>query len=341
MSAYQVTWYLLIGLLLAVYAILDGFDLGVGFWHLRAKGDKNRRTLLRAVGPHWDGNEVWLLTGGGALFAAFPPVYATVFSGFYLAMMVVVFALIFRAVSWEFRAKSESSSGKAAWDFGFSAGSIVAGLLFGVALGNVMRGIPLDTAQNYTGGFFGLLNPYALLIGVLGLAMFAFHGALFTVIKTGGELEQQARGWASRSGLVYLVLYLVASVATVIGQGHLMRNYSSMPVLWVLPILAVAAIIGAILFHARGESGKAFFSSSISILAMICTVAAGLFPRLVPALGSPALSLTAGNSSSSELTLRTMLVLALIGMPLVIGYTIWSYRAFAGKVDIEAEGEGY
>ena len=341
MSAYQVTWYLLVGLLLAVYAILDGFDLGVGFWHLRAKGDKNRRTLMRAIGPHWDGNEVWLVTGAGALFAAFPRVYATVFSGFYLAMMLVIFALIFRAVSLEFRSKSETSVGRAAWDFCFSAGSVVAALLFGVALGNIMRGIPLDPAQNYTGGFFGLLNPYALLIGLVALAMVAFHGALYIILKSQGELERQARGWASGSGVVYLVLYLAAAVVTVIGHGHLLDNYGRVPVLWVFPILAVVTIIGALVFHSRGGQGRAFVASSLSILALMGTAAAGLFPRLVPALGTPELSMTAANASSSELTLRTMLVIALIGMPLVVGYTIWVYRAFAGKIDIEAESEGY
>ena len=172
----QVTWYFLIGFLLTVYAVLDGFDLGVGFWHLFTKSDEDRRVLLNAVGPVWDGNEVWLITGGGALFAAFPHVYATVFSGMYLALMLVLYALIFRAVSMEFRSKDPSARWRAGWDAAFSLGSVVPALLFGVALGNLLRGLLLDATKTYVGGFFNLLNPYALLIGVVGLAMIATHG---------------------------------------------------------------------------------------------------------------------------------------------------------------------
>jgi cytochrome d ubiquinol oxidase subunit II len=320
---------------------LDGFDLGVGFWHLRARGDKNRRTLMRAVGPHWDGNEVWLVTGGGALFAAFPRVYATVFSGFYLAMILVIVALGLRAVSFEFRGKGDSSRWRGLWDAGFSIGSILAALLFGVALGNIMRGIPLDAEQYYAGTFWGLLNPYALLIGVLGVVMIAFHGALFTVVKTSGELMSAARGWASKMGRVYLVLFLAAAIVSTISQGHLLQNYNRFPILWVVPVLARAMIIGALVYHQRKRPGRAFVASSLSIVALMAMAAVGLFPRLVPALGAPELSLTAANASSSMHTLQVMLVVALIGMPLVIGYTLWVYRAFAGKVDLEAEPEGY
>ena len=341
MTELQVTWYFLIGLLLTGFAVLDGFDLGVGFWHLNAKGDKQRRTLLNAVGPTWDGNEVWLLGGGGALFAAFPPVYASVFSGFYLAMMLVVFALIARAVSLEFRSKEASATWRRVWDAVFSVSSTVAALLFGVALGNVLRGVPLDAAGDYTGSFWTLLNPYALLVGILGLAMLAFHGALFIVLKTDGELAANARKWAAGTGWLYLGLFLAVSVVTVATQPHLMANYSNHPVLWVVPVLALLLILGAVFFHRQNRGGLSFIFSSLSIAGMMGLCGAGLFPNLVPALGTPELSLTAANASSSQLTLKTMLIVTALGMPFVIGYTIWVYRSFGGKVDVESESAHY
>ncbi len=341
MTALQVIWFLLVGVLFTGFAILDGFDLGVGFWYLRSKGDKERRTLLNAVGPVWDGNEVWLLTGGGALFAAFPPVYASVFSGFYLAIMLLLLALISRAVSLEFRSKEESPTWRATWDTVFSVSSILAGLLFGVALGNILRGIPLDEAGNYTGTFLGLLNPYALLIGVLGLTMLAFHGANYIVLKAPGDLAERAGRWALGAGIVYVVLFMAAAMTTVGTQPHLVENYNASPVLHLIPFLGLFSIIASILMGRRGQSGKAFLFSSLSIAGMWGTTGAALFPRLVPALGNPELSLTAANSSSSELTLKTMFILALIGVPIVLGYTIWVYRAFAGKVDIEQESNHY
>lgn len=341
MTELQVTWYFLIGLLLTGFAVLDGFDLGVGFWHLGSRGDRERRTLLNAVGPTWDGNEVWLLAGGGALFAAFPPVYASVFSGFYLAMMLVVFALIARAVSLEFRSKERSTAWRKFWDVVFSASSTVAALLFGVALGNILRGIPLDGAGNYTGSFWALLNPYALMTGVLGLAMLAFHGAVFIVLKTEGELAERARKWASGAGWVYLGLFLLASVVTVATRPQLMKNYSDGPVLWIVPVLALFLIVAAVVFHKQNRAVLSFVFSSLSIAGMMALCGAGLFPNLVPALGTPELSLTAANASSSQLTLKTMLIVAVLGMPFVIGYTMWVYKSFRGKVDVESESAHY
>ncbi len=341
MTELQVTWYFLVGVLLTVFAVLDGFDLGVGFWHLRARGDRERRTLLNAIGPVWDGNEVWLLTGGGALFAAFPPVYASVFSGFYLAMMLVVLALVARAVSLEFRSQTPSQSWRATWDTVFSVASIVASLLFGVALGNILRGIPLDASGNYLGSFWTLLNPFALLIGVLGLMMIAHHGALYIILKADGNLARRARGWARGSGIPYLGLFLAAVLVTVTTQSHLLDNFRSTPILWVIPAVALMFIAGAIRFHRQGRDGLAFTFSSLSIVGLMGLVGAGLFPRLVPALGAAELSLTAGNSSSSQLTLATMLLLAVVGVPLVIGYTVWVYRSFAGKVEVDRESAHY
>jgi len=341
MTALQVIWFFLVGVLFVGYAVLDGFDLGVGIWHLGAKGDDERRAILNAVGPVWDGNEVWLLTAGGALFGAFPAVYASVFSGFYLALMLVLLGLMARAISFEFRSQVESPSWRSSWDVVFSVSSIVVTVLFGVALGNILRGIPLDPAGNYTGTFFALLNPYALMIGLLGLAMLAFHGALYVVIKGSGELEERARGWARPAGYAYLALFLVASLVTIATQAHLLENYREVVVLWILPVLVLAFIAGAIVFHRRGEAGRAFLSSSLSIAAIWGMVGAGLFPVLVPALGAPELSLTVTNASSGNLTLKAMFIIALLGMPFVIGYTAWVYWAFKGKVDVSQESAHY
>ena len=214
-------------------------------------------------------------------------------------------------------------------------------MLFGVALGNILRGIPLDSSGNFTGTFWTLLNPYALMIGILGLAMIAFQGALYTVIKASGDLESRARGWARSAGYAYLALFVVASVVTIVTQAHLLENYREVVVLWAVPALVLAFIVGAIVFHRRGEAGRAFLSSSLSIAAIWGLVGSGLFPRLVPALDAPELSLTLANASSGDLTLKTMFVIALLGMPLVIGYTLWVYWAFKGKVDLSHESSHY
>jgi len=338
MSALQVTWFVLIGVLLTGYAILDGFDLGVGFWHLFTKKDLERRTLLNAIGPVWDGNEVWLLAGGGAIFAAFPHVYATVFSGMYLALTLVLLALIFRAVSVEFRSKEPSQRWRNSWDVAFALGSIIPALLFGVALGNIMRGLPLNLDWTFTGTFLTLLNPYALLIGFIGFAMIVTHGALYVALKTEGDLAAQAVKWAQVSWWAYVLLFLVGTLFTAMTQQHLLENYLRIPALWMLPaaVFVMIALIGV--FNRWDQPRQAFAASVISIAGCMSLIGVSLFPRIVPALGRPALSLTVANASSSELTLLVMLILALIGMPFVIGYTIWAYRTFGGKAETEPGG---
>jgi len=332
MSILPVIWFFLIGILLTVYAILDGFDLGVGFWYLFAKKEENRRTFLNAIGPIWDGNEVWLLTGGGALFAAFPIVYATVFSGFYLALMLVLWALIFRAVAIEFRSKSQSAIWRKTWDAAFAIGSIVPGLLFGVAIGNILRGLPLDANGDYAGTFFDLLNPYALLIGLLGLSMFAVHGAQFIILKTQGDLAEKARKWAKNAWVIYVGLFCLASIATVILEHHLFVNFILFPFLLIVPILSAASMALIFYFNKKGFAKAAFAASSSSIAGLMALTGTGIFPNLVPALDSAGAGLNVFNASSSPKTLGIMLVIACIGMPFVIAYTIWIYRIFRGKV---------
>ncbi len=337
MTALQVTWFFLIGVLLVGYAILDGFDLGVGIWHLFAKGDENRRTLLNAIGPVWDGNEVWLLTGGGAIFAAFPHVYATVFSGLYLALMLVLLGLIFRAVSIEFRSKVASPRWRSVWDTAFAVGSALPALLFGVAMGNILRGLPLNESKDFAGTFFGLLNPYALMIGVLGFVMFATHGANYIVLKTEGQLADQARSWARRSSVAYLGLFVVAVVVTVITQPQLLANCRALQFLWVVPAVALVAIAMTCVANRKDQAGNAFAWSTVSIAGLMAMCGAGIFPKIVPALNDPELSLTIGNASSSARTLTVMLVVALVGMPLVLIYTGWIYHTFRGKVRLTAD----
>lgn len=329
MSALQVAWFALIGILLAGYVILDGYDLGVGFWHLLSRSETERKALRRSIAPYWDANEVWLITAGGALFAAFPMVYATVFSGFYLPLMLVVFALIFRAVSIEFVEHATSPGTKRAWEIAFGLGSVLPALLFGVAMGNILRGLPLDASGNYTGTFFDLLNPYSLLIGVAGFALFAMHGALFVQLGSDRGLAAKAKKWALWSWAFYLVLLATCHIATSSAAGGLVANIAKTPVLWSLYPLVLISTVGVGVLNGAGRVRQAFVCSCASIVLLIFTLAAALFPNLVPALDNGK-SLTLANSSSSPLTLAIMLGVALVGMVVVLGYTIWVRLAFRG-----------
>jgi cytochrome d ubiquinol oxidase subunit II len=336
----RVAWYILIGVLLIGYAILDGFDLGVGvLYRIVAKTDRERRILLNSIGPVWDGNEVWILTGGGALFAAFPQVYATVFSGFYLALMLVLYALIFRAVSLEFRSKMQDERWRNAWDWAFSVGSFLPALLYGVAIGNVARGVPVDASMEFAGNFFTLLNPYALLIGLLGLAVFVTHGALYLTLKTEGVLAERAGLWAQRAWLASVVLYGLATIATVIESPHKFDNFFRYPIAWLAVLLSWAAILytGNLALR-KGQYKRAFLSSAVAIASLMSVFGIGNFPDMLPAVNDVAHSLTIYNASSSDKTLQVMLVIALIGMPIVIAYTAYVYRVFKGKVQLSEEG---
>lgn len=330
----QAIWFLLVGVLIIGYAILDGFDLGVGVLHLFLRNEQERRISLNAIGPVWDGNEVWLLTGGGALFAAFPVVYATVFSGFYLALMLLLVALIFRAVSMEFRSKVDSPQWKKVWDWGFGLGSLLPAILLGVAFGNILHGIPIDGQGNFTGSFAGLLNPYAILIGILSLSLFTMHGALYLTLKTEGELRERMSGVASTFWVGTVALYTLATVSTFFVSPFLFRGMLSNPLFWVLFLLLLVSLISVPVLLKSGKFFAAFLASAALIASMIGLSAVSLFPRLVPSATNLDYSLTIRNASSTPATLTVMLVIALIGMPIVIGYTWFIYRVFKGKVEI-------
>ncbi len=325
-------WYALVGILLIGYAILDGFDLGVGSLLLFTKGDTNRRVLLNAIGPVWDGNEVWLVVGGGALFAAFPDVYATVFSGFYLPLMLLLAGLIFRAVAIEFRSKEASPRWREFWDRAFCVASILIAVLLGVALGNIVLGIPLGADKEYQGGFFNLLNPYAIIVGLTTVSLFAMHGAIYLVMKTEGELQAQVKKWVRSAMIFFGVCYGSLTIATFIFAPHMADRIREHPWFFILPLVSLLAIANVPREMSRGKEARAFLFSCLSIAFLLCLFGVGLWPNLVPSNPIPAHSLTAYNSSASQATLTIMFSITLIGMPFVLAYTIAIYTVFRGKV---------
>lgn len=340
MSDLQLIWFILFAVLVTGYAILDGFDLGVGIIQLFTKDADERRNNINACGPVWDGNEVWLLTAGGALFAAFPIVYATVFSGFYLAFMLLLTALIFRAVSFEFRKYSEKPKSKKYWDYAFALGSTVPALLYGVAMGNILKGLPIEITNGTVSSsitFLGLLNPYALLFGILSLIMFLMHGAIYMTLKTDGAYREKMAAFASKAWIGVTVLYFIATFASVFTSPFLFQGVFKNPLVWLFLVIIFASVFYIPIGLKAKRYGYTFISSSALIASMIGLTAVSLFPRLVPSSINLANSLTIYNASSTERTLSTMFIIALIGMPIVIFYTIFIYRVFKGKVVINSD----
>ncbi len=330
----QITWFVLWGVLWAVYFMLDGFVLGTGMLHFSlGRSDGDRRVLINAVGPVWDGNEVWLITAGGATFAAFPTTYALMFSYLYTALLLLLFALIIRGVSYEFRGKSPEEGWKKGWDAAIFLGNFLPALLFGVAFGNIFAGLPMDAA-GYHGSLFSLLNPYGLLTGVLFVVLFAQHGALYTALKSRGDLSLRGAIMAKKLWPALLVV-AVAFLGYTYFATHLYDNYFSHPLLLVVPALAVAALLGIRLFAAKENLLAAFASSCLTILLVVGTGVVGLFPNLIPSSLDPAYSLTIFNSSSSAYTLKIMTVVAFIFVPIVIAYKIWVYRIFRAPVTLD------
>jgi cytochrome bd ubiquinol oxidase subunit II len=330
-------WFLLIGVLIGGYAVLDGFDLGAGILHLWvARRDEERRTVIASIGPVWDGNEVWLITFGGALFAAFALAYATVFSGFYVALMLLLLALIFRAVAIEFRDQEASRRWRSAWDVAFSLGSIVAALLLGVALGNIVAGLPLDADGQYRGGLVGLLRPFPLAVGLLTLALFAWHGSSWLVLKTGDDVQARARR-ARFSGLAAtLVLWVAATAISIIDAPGAWGSFGQ-PLTWLAPLAFLAAVTAGWWFARARRETHALLASAGAILSLVAIVGISLYPDLVPSTGAGE-SITVAGAASSDLTLTVMLVITLLGMPLVLLYTGYVYSRFTGRVSL---GNGY
>jgi len=330
-------WFWLIGVLIIGYAILDGFDFGVGILSLFSRFENERRIHFNAIGPVWDGNEVWLLTGGGALFAAFPAVYAMVFSGFYIALMLLLAALIFRAVSFEFRNKVDSPAWRRLWDWAFGLGSLLPALLFGVVIGNILHGVPIDTNGNYLGTFIGLLNPYSLGVGFLSLVLFTMHGAIYLATKSDGILRDRCQKWASNLWISYVLFYVVITLWTWLASPFLFKDAPGNSLFYIFIIVLLGCIVYLPIMLKAGKFNRAFLVSSLIITAMLGQMALSLYPRLVPSSIDLQYSLTIYNSSSSPLTLQTMLIIAVAGVPIVIAYSAFIHYVFRGKVEITEE----
>jgi cytochrome d ubiquinol oxidase subunit II len=329
----QSIWFFLWGLLWAIFFMTDGFDFGIGtLLPVLGKSESDKRLMINAMGPLWDGNEVWLITAGGVTFAAFPLVYATMFSSLYTALMLILFALILRGVAFEFRGNVESAAWRKVWDTCIFVGSFAPALLFGVAFGNIFQGIPFDGDGIYQGNLLTLLNPYGLLGGLLFLSLFLVHGALWLAIKTEGDLHARAAGMANKLWPVLLGVAVIFLVATAIFT-PLYANYLAQPALIIVIAGAVAALLGIKFFLRQQAYFKAWFASAGTIV--LCTFfgVIGLFPNLFPSSIKAEYSLSAFNASSSPLTLTIMLVVVIIFVPIVLAYQIWAYNMFKGKLN--------
>lgn len=356
-------WWILIVVLLVGFALTDGFDMGVlNLMPVIGKSNVERRVMINTVAPHWDGNQVWLLTAGGAIFAAWPTVYATSFSGFFLAMILVLAALFFRPVGFEYRAKIDNPKWRNTWDWGLFIGGFVPSVIFGVAFGNLLQGVPFEfnniNQVKYTGSFFGLLNPFALLCGVLSLVMLTTHGATWLQMKTTGELRNRARTMAQLTATITLVAFVLAGVWLYFKEGFIVtsaldhnapslfinkkvaiehgawfKNFFEMPVLWVVPALAVVGALLTVIASKANRSGLAFFSSALMIIGVIVTAVCSMFPFILPSISHPEMSLTMWDATASQNTLTVMLVAAIIFVPIALLYTVWAYIKMYGRVD--------
>ena len=332
----QLIWFGLVGLLMAGYAILDGFDLGVGILHLFARNDTERRIFMNSIGPLWDGNEVWLVVFGGALFAAFPRAYAAAFSGFYLGFMLLLCCLIFRGVSMEFRSKHEGATWRSCWDVAFCFSSALATFLFGVVVGNCLQGLPLGADGDLIRPLYvpDLLNPYSVVTGLFAVYTFAMHGSIYLYLKTEGELQTRIRSWMWTTFAFFLTHYVLLSVCTLRYVERSTAKYEEYPWLWVMPALNILAIFNIPRAIHLGKPLYAFFSSSCTIAAFTFLFGTTLFPNLLVSTVSPEYSLTVSSAASTEKTLGIMLGMAILGLPFVLAYTATVYWVFRGKVQI-------
>lgn len=364
----RVIWWLLLGVLLIGFAVTDGFDLGTAaLLPFVAKTDLERRVVINSIGPTWEGNQVWLILGGGAIFAAWPPLYAVSFSGFYLAMFAILFALILRPVGFKYRSKRENSTWRNAWDWALFVGGAVPSLIFGVAVGNVLQGIPFhfnnDLRIFYDGTtLFELLNPFALLCGLLSVAMLVMHGSAWLVLKTEGAVADRARSYGTIAALATVALFVLGGIWLWIGidgyhitsaidplgpsnplaktvaraPGAWFENYGSQPWMMIAPLLGIAGAIAAFAFMGARREIAAILATSLSIFGIISTVGLSMFPLILPSSIDPRSSLTVWDSSSSHMTLFIMLVATAIFIPIIIAYTTWVYHVMWGKIDEKA-----
>jgi len=329
-------WFTVFVLLVIGYVILDGFDLGVGMLHLFAKQDQERRLMLNSIGPVWDGNEVWLVTAGGALFAGFPDIYATMLSAFYMPVMILLFGLMFRAVAIEFRSKQPMMWWRWTWDVVFFLGSVTISLILGLIIGNLIRGIPLDANKEFIGTIETILDPYSFLVGLLTISLFAMHGSIYILMKTEGELHDKMRNRTNPCIIFFIIMYAVTTMATLIYMPHMIQALHDRPIFFLIAVMNIICVanIPREIYH--GRDVRAFISSCLNMICLLALYAIGTYPIVVRAINDPAnLSLTIYNSSASTLTLQILFLMAFIGIPLVVAYTTAVYYIFRGKVNMD------
>jgi cytochrome bd ubiquinol oxidase subunit II len=362
----KLIWWLFVGVLLVGFAITDGFDLGVGaLLPFLGKNDDERRVIINSVGATWEGNQVWFVTAGGAIFAAWPVVYATAFSGFYIALMLTLFALFFRPVGFDYRSKVADPRWRAAWDWGLFAGGFVPALIFGVAFGNLLQGVPFsfdnDLRVTYSGSFWQLLNPFGLLAGVVSLSMLLMHGSVYLHIRTEGEIAARARLVTKITGVVFIMAFILAGVWVMNGiegyrivsmlpanvastpldkvvekaAGAWMSNYTNHPLLWLAPVLGIAGALLAIAASGAKKTIAAFIASSVMLAGVIFTAGIAMFPFVMPSSSDPRSSLTVWDVVSSHMTLQIMFWVVLVFLPIILAYTSWVYSVLRGKITVE------
>lgn len=363
----KIIWWLFVGVLLIGFAITDGFDLGVGaLLPFIGRNDEERRVVINSVGATWDGNQVWFITAGGAVFAAWPMVYATAFSGFYIALMLTLFALFFRPVGFDYRSKVEDPRWRTAWDWGLFVGGFVPALIFGIAFGNLLQGVPFsfdtDLRVTYSGSFWQLLNPFALLAGVVSLSMLVMHGSVYLQIRTEDIIARRAQLATRLSGIVFLISFILAGVWIMAGiggysitsiaplnntitpldkvvetvSGAWLNNYHAHPVLWLAPLLGIVGAIGAMTLSRGGKLVTAFISSSVMLAGVILTAGIAMFPFVMPSSSDPNSSLTLWDAVSTHKTLQIMFWVVLIFLPIILVYTSWVYHILRGKITVES-----
>jgi len=358
----RLVWWGLIGVLLIGFAITDGFDLGVGaLLTLVGKSDEDRRVMINTIGPHWDGNQVWFITAGGAIFAAWPMIYAAAFSGFYIALALTLIALWMRPIGFDYRSKLPNKTWRTAWDWALFCGGLVPALIFGVAFGNLLLGVPFEfdntLRTTYTGSFFGLLNPFAILAGLISVSMLLTHGANWLQLKTDGNLLSRARFVSSYLSLLTVLLFMLAGVVVANIDGYVitsqvdplatsnplkktvelvsgawLNNYSTYPWMIAAPVLGIFAGLGSAWFSKQQRGGWAFVMSSLMMAGIILTAGAAMFPFLMPSSSMPNASLTVWDATSSYLTLKTMFIVACIFVPIVLSYTAYSFYVMRGRI---------
>ncbi len=332
---YPTWWFLVVGGCFSGYAILDGFDLGAGAIHLFFNKEESRRIALNAIGPVWDGNEVWLVIGGGALFAGFPAAYAAVFSAFYIPFMLFLVALIIRAISIEFRSKEPMGWWRKGWDISYCASSIIVTFSLGLILGNELLGLPIDENGVYQGDLFHFLNPYAVMVGITTLALFMMHGAIYLVMKTEKRLYTKLTIIVRNMTIFFVICILLVSFYTILYIPHLSHKIKSNVWLFAVPVVMVLAMANVTRCISKQQYLNAFFSSALSISVLLITVAIELYPNLVLSTLDERWNLTVHNASSSAKSLKILLIMAVVGVPLVISYTTFVFWTFKGKVRLD------